>query len=112
MNTYPADESRISEVERGRSCTAVVPSPPGGPPAAGDTIAFALALSRAGHEPCYVKGGDSVRVVLTGVTALGGTDPLTGQALFRLTWEPLGQDVPPVVAPERAVKSRGTHRGI
>ena len=79
MNTYPADEQRISDVERGRSCGAVVPFPPGGSLAAGDTVLFALSQSRAGRPPCYVMGGDSVLVLLTGVTDLGANDPITGQ---------------------------------
>ena len=106
MNTYPADEQRISDVERGRSCGAVVPFPPGGSLAAGDTVLFALSQSRAGRPPCYVMGGDSVLVLLTGVTDLGTNDPITGQALFQLSWEPLGQNVPPVAATKRAVKSQ------
>jgi hypothetical protein len=106
MNTYPADEQRISDVERGRSCGAVVPLPSGESLAAGDTILFALSESRAGQQPSYVKGGDSVLVFLTGVTDLGTTDPMTGQALFQLRWEPLGQIGPPVTVIKRAVKSR------
>jgi len=102
MNTYPADEQRIAEVERGRSCDAVVPLPPGGSLSAGDTVLFALCHSRAGHEPSYVKGGDSVLVSLTDVAALDETDPGTGHALFRLRWAPLGQDKPTVPAARRA----------
>ena len=109
MNTYPADEQRISDVERGRSCGAVVPLPPGGSLAAGDTILFALSQSRAGQQPSYVKGGDSVVVLLTGVTDLGAIDPITGQALFQLSWEPLGQNAPPVTVTKRAVKARRSH---
>src|SRR3954465_6738502 len=109
MNTYPADEQRISDVERGRSCGAVVPLPLGGSLPAGDSILFALFQSRAGRQPCYVMGGDSVLVLLTGVTDLGANDPITGQTLVRLVWEPLGQHGPPVTAPKRAVKSRSSH---
>jgi hypothetical protein len=109
MNTYPADEQRISDVERGRSCRAVVPLPPGGSLAAGDTVLFALSESRAGQQPCYVKGGDSVLVFLTGVTDLGANDPRTGQPLFQLSWEPLGQVGPPIAVTQRAVKSRRSH---
>jgi hypothetical protein len=109
MNSYPADERRISEVERGLSCTAVVPLPPGGSLAAGDIIVFALALSRAGGEPCYVHGGDSVRVLLTGVSDLGEADPATGQALVRVSWEPPGQGGPS--AAEDVRRSRGPYRG-
>src|SRR4051812_3349552 len=95
MNIYPTDERRIREVERSRSCQAVVPLPPGGSLAAGDVLLFAIARSSAGEEPNYLMGGDSVRVVLTGVTDLDEADPVTGEALFQLTWEPLGQDGPP-----------------
>jgi hypothetical protein len=88
--TFPADEQRISEVERGQTCRAIVPLPPGNALAAGDSILFALSSSRAGQQPSYVKGGDSVLVCLTEVTDLEKTDPITGQALVELTWEPLG----------------------
>jgi len=91
MNIYPADEQRISEVERGRSCKAILPLPPGKSLTAGDTILFALAEARGGQEPIYVKGGDSVLVSLTDVTELDKIDPSTGQALFQLCWKPLGQ---------------------
>src|SRR5262245_30107969 len=42
MNSYPADEGRIRDIERGRSCEAVVPSPPEGSLAVGDSVIFAL----------------------------------------------------------------------
>ena len=107
MHTYPADERRISEVERGRSCEAVVPLPPGGSLEVGETVLFALSRSRAGQPASYVNGGDSVLVSVTGVTDLGATDPATGQALVRLVWEPLGQQAPPVAKPSaRAAKTR------
>jgi hypothetical protein len=107
MNTYPADEQRISEVERGRSCTAILPLPPGKSLGAGDSIVFAhAAYSPTGQSPCYVSCGDSVRVMLTDVTDLGATDPATGQALFRLSWEPLGQFVTPDAIPKRVARSR------
>jgi hypothetical protein len=105
MNIYPADERTIREVERSRSCQAVVPMPPGGSLAAGDALLFAHAQSPPGQEPIYVKGGDSVRVLLTGVTDLEEADPVTGQALFQLTWEPLGQDGPPATKDKRSMKS-------
>lgn len=111
MNIWPADERRISEIERGRSCEAVVPLPPGESLAVGDTILFALTQTRSGGPPSYVKGGDSVLVSLTGVTELGETDPDTGQALFRLVWEPLGQAGPPVVS-KRGIKSRRPEKGV
>jgi len=93
VDTYPADEKRISEVERGRCWKATLALPPGKAFAVGDTILFALAHSLApvDGEISYVKGGDSVRVLLTEVTDLESEDPATGQAMFRITWEPLGQ---------------------
>jgi hypothetical protein len=100
-NSYPADEQRISEVERGRCSSAILPLAPGKSLTPGDSIIFALASPDADREPCYVKGGDSVRVVLTDVTALVANDPATGQALFRVTWAPLGQDTPEVISPRR-----------
>jgi hypothetical protein len=106
MNIYPADEQRLSDIERGRSCGAVVPLPPGGSLAAGDSILFALVQSRTGQQACYVKGGDSVLVSLTGVTDLGAKDSITGQSLFQLSWEPLGQNTLPVTVAKRAAKSR------
>jgi len=90
VNSYPADEQRISEVERGRCWNAILPFPPGDSLSPGDPIVFALAYSVAAHEPCFVSGGDSVRVLLTDVTDLASNDPATGRALFRLAWEPLG----------------------
>jgi hypothetical protein len=91
LNTYPADEQRISEVERGRSWEAILPLPPGGSLAVGDTILFAHSDSRAGQQPNYIKGGDSVLVSLTDVVNLDKTDPRSGQALFRVRWKPLSQ---------------------
>ena len=104
MNSYPADEGRIRDIERGRSCEAVVPSPTDGSLAVGDSVVFALAYTRAGQEPSYARGGDSVRVLLTGVSDLGEVDPVTGRALLQLTWEPLGQAGPPGHMTGRAVK--------
>jgi hypothetical protein len=94
MNSYPADELRISEVERGLSSHVILPLAPGTEPAAGDSILFAQALSTLGQEPRFVMGGDSVRVLVTEVTDLGETDPSTGLALFRVSWEPLGHWAP------------------
>jgi hypothetical protein len=91
MTIYPANEQRIWEVERGRSATAILPLSDGTSLSAGDSILFALSITHWNQEPCYVKGGDSVRVILTGVTDLGTRDPATGEALFQMTWEPLGQ---------------------
>jgi hypothetical protein len=95
MNTYPVSEYRIWEVERGRSSTAIVPLNSGDSLSAGDSILFAQSISQADQEPSYVKGGDSVRVVLTDVVDLEEKDPTTGEALFQITWEPLGQACPP-----------------
>ena len=110
MNIFPADERRISEIERGRSRKAIVPLPAGETLSAGDTILFALAHSQEGQQPVFVRGGDSVRVLLTDVDELGATDPATGQALFQLSWEPLGQGgtAPSVTSAKRVVKSRGS----
>lgn len=105
MNIYPADEQRISEVERGRSCQAVVPLPPGESLSAGDTVLFALSESRAGQPPSYVRGGDSVLVLLTDVAGLDEIDPATGHALVHVRWEPLGQGKPTVTAAKRAAKA-------
>lgn len=98
MNSFPANQRTISEFERGRSSTTVVPMPTGQTVAVGDSILFALAQSRADQEPSYVKGGDSVRVLITDVTDLNETDPATGLALFQLTWVPLGQNGSPGAA--------------
>jgi hypothetical protein len=92
VNSYPASEQRISDVERGMICNANLPMPPEKTLSAGDSILFALAYSPAGQETCYVKRGDSVCVSLTEVTDLEVTDPTTGQALFRFSWQPLGQE--------------------
>ena len=102
MNNFPANEQTISEVERGRSCRAIVSMPPGQSVSAGDSVLFALALGRTGNEPCYVKGGDSVRVLLTDVTELGTSDPSTGLSLYQLTWAPLGQAGSPAPPRTRA----------
>ena len=109
MNSYPASEQRISEVERGRICNAILPMPRAKTLSAGDPIIFALAHSHAGQETSYVKYGDSVCVFLTEVTDLGSTDPTTGQALFRLSWNPLGQSGSPGPVARRVVKSRSSY---
>ena len=106
MNIYPANEQRISEVERGCCCNAVLPLPPGQSLRAGDPIVFAFALCRAGQEPRYVSGGDSVRVLLTDVTDLRTTDPASGRALFQLSWEPPGQDGSAVTTAQRGMRRR------
>ena len=109
MNSYPASEQRISEVERGRICNAILPMPCAQTLSAGDSIIFALAYSHPGQESGYVKCGDSVCVLLTEVTDLGATDPATGQALFRFSWKPLGQSGSPGTIAKRVVKSRSSH---
>jgi hypothetical protein len=110
MDSYPADEQRISDVERGRIVDAVLPMPPGRSLTAGDSIVFALAYSPAGQEASYVIGGDSICVLLTDVTDLETIDPDTGEALFRLSWKPLGQGEPRDQKAEGIAKSRGRHR--
>ena len=101
MNTYPVTEQRMAEVERGRSCDAVLPLPPDGTLAPGDDVLFAVCHSRAGRTPSFTIWGDSVLVSLTNVIDLDKTDPATGQALFRVHWKPLGQDQPVAAAPKR-----------
>jgi hypothetical protein len=109
MNNYPANERRISDVERGRISNAVLSMPPGRSLCIGDSIVFALAYSPASQEACYVSGGDSIRVSLTQVTDLGTIDPATGEALFRLSWGPLSQGEPPDPIAPNHVKSRGPY---
>ena len=106
MNTFPADEQRIWEVERGRSYEAIVPLAVGNLLSAGDTVLFALSSSRAGQQPSYVKGGDSVQVILTDVVPLGSFDPISGHPLYRLFWEPLGQPKTEPTLPKRTAKVR------
>jgi hypothetical protein len=91
VNSYPASEQRISEVERGLISNAVLPMTGAKTLSAGDSIVFAQAYLGAGEDTCYVKNGDSVCVSLTEVTDLEATDPASGQALFRLSWKPLRQ---------------------
>jgi hypothetical protein len=111
MHIYPADEQRISEVERGRCFRAVLPLPLGQRMAAGDTILFAVAETRGDREPFYVNGGDSVLVSLTDVTDLDRVDPSTGHALFQVSWKPLGQDTSSESdGPKRVTKTRRTQR--
>ena len=109
MNSYPASEQRISEIERGRICNAILPMPRARVLSAGDSINFDLAYSHAGQDTCYVKCGDSVCVSLTEVIDAGVTDPVTGQALYRFSWNPLGQGDPASNLVKRVVKSRSTH---
>ncbi len=110
MTTFPAGEERISEVERGRSCRAIVPLPHGETISAGDSVLFVLSVSRRGLPPAYVKGGDSILVCLTDVTDLGTLDPATGLPLVQLTWKPLGQGDPPAVVAQRSVGARSHGR--
>jgi hypothetical protein len=100
VNSYPISEQRLSDVERGRSCDAILPLPPGQPLAAGDSILFEIAHS------AHAKGGDSVRVILTAVTDLGTTDSATGRALLRVSWEPLGRSVTPDPTPKHVRRHR------
>jgi hypothetical protein len=90
VNSYPASEQRLSEIERGRICDAILPMPCLQMLSAGDSIVFALAHARPGQESRYVQCGDSVRVLLTEITDLGEPDPATGNALFRFSWKPPG----------------------
>jgi hypothetical protein len=110
MNMFPASELRIAEVERGRSCNAIVPLAPGKSLSIGDSVLFALAHSLAGQEPCYVKGGDSVLVVLTAVIDLGADNSVTGESLCQITWNPLGHGTPPGTIAKRVVKPHSSHR--
>ena len=111
MNTFPAGEERISEVERGRSCRAIVSLPHGETVSAGDSVLFAHSLARPGQSPGYVRGGDSVLVVLTDVFDLGTADPASGQPLVQLSWKPLGQIDPPAAVAKRGVRHAAHRRG-
>jgi hypothetical protein len=110
LNSYPASEQRISDVERGLVCNAILPMSPAKTPSVGDSILFTLAYLDASEKTCYVQNGDSVCVSLTEVTNLESTDPATGQALFRFSWKPLGQSGSPGTIAKRVVKSRIAHR--
>lgn len=107
MNSYPANEQRISDVERGRSCAAILPLPDGTSLAVGDSILFEQVNRRSGQESPYSKGGDSVRVLLTDVTDLGTKDQATGQSLFQVSWRPLGQVESTDAGPKRVARPRG-----
>ncbi len=109
VNSYPASERMISDVERGRICNAILPMPLARTLAAGDSINFDLACFQAGKATCYVKCGDSVCVLLTEVTDLVSTDPASGQALYRFSWNPLGQSDSPSNIAKRNVKSRSPY---
>ena len=50
VNSYPASEQRISAIERGRICSAILPMPCAQTISAGDSIIFALAYSHPGTE--------------------------------------------------------------
>jgi len=78
---------------------------PGESLSVGDSILFAHSFFRAGQPTTYIKGGDSVLVSLTDVVNLDKTDPASGQALFRVRWNPLGQSAP-LDSPGRKVKAR------
>ena len=111
MNSYPASERTILEVERGRICNAILPMPRTRTLSVGDSINFDLAYFQAGRDTCYVTRGDSVCVSLTEVTDLGATDPATGEALYRLSWKPPAQSDSPSNIVKRVVKSRSFHGG-
>ena len=110
VTIYPASEQRISEVERGRICNAVLPMAGDRTISAGDSILFALAYLDVGQDTCYVKCGDSVCVSLTDVTDLEATDPATGKALFRFSWQPPGQSDSRGAVAERVVPRGAHHR--
>ena len=99
MNSYPASEQTIRQIERGGISSAILPMPAARTISIGDSIIFAQARSQPGQETAYVDLGDSVRVLLTEITDLGATDPATGQALFRFSWKPLGQSDSPGTTP-------------
>lgn len=90
LNSYPASEKTIRDIETGRMCNAILPMPGSQTLSGGDSIIFALAVSHPGQKSAYVECGDSVRVLLAEITDLGATDPATGQALFRFSWQPPG----------------------
>ncbi len=69
-----------------------------------------LLIFMRAKTPVTLSDGDSVCVSLTEVTDLEATDPATGQALFRLSWKPLGQSDSPGTIAKRVVKSRSAHR--
>jgi hypothetical protein len=109
VNTFPASEQRISEVERGQISNAILPMPVGKTLCAGDSIIFALVSSHGGQENRFVQDGDSVCVSLTQVTDLGAIDPATGQALFRLSWKQLGQCGSTAKTAKRVMRPRVAH---
>ena len=90
MNIYLEDEHRVSEIERGRSCEAVLPASPDESPRIGEILLFARSQSRAGRRPSPFDGGDSVLASLADDAALGKTGHATGRALFRDRWKLLG----------------------
>lgn len=110
MNCYPATEQWISEVERGRSCQVTIPLSPEMQLVPGDTVVFALAYSRRGEPPEFVKGGDSVLVSLTDVLDLGTVDLASGDPLFQISWKPLGQFEAPATTSRRPSRARSADR--
>jgi hypothetical protein len=107
MNSYPADERRISDVERGLCREAILPMPAGQSLVAGDTLLFVQAHTRPGREPITIRGGDSVLVSLTDVIDLDRTDPDTGEPLFQLAWGPVGLVAPSGGASRKPRDPRG-----
>jgi hypothetical protein len=106
MLMFPADEQRISDVERGRSCRAVVPMPAGAALAIGDAILFAHSQSGPGQPPAYVKDGDCVAVTLTDVMYLDAPDSHLGPQLVQIAWNPLGQGGSQATTSARTSKRR------
>jgi hypothetical protein len=105
VHSYPASEQTIRDIERGRIRHAILPTP-SQTLSAGDSIIFVHFCQRTSH----VDLGDSVRVRLTEITDVGATDPATGQALFRFSWEPLGQKRSPGISAKRVEKSYSGRR--
>jgi hypothetical protein len=90
MNIYLEDEHRITEIERGRCCQAVLPASPGESSRIRENLLFARSLSRAGRRPRPFDGGEPVLASLAEDAALGKTGHATGRALFRDRWKLLG----------------------
>ena len=104
MNRYPAGETWITDVERGRRCSATVPMASESRPSPGDVILFAQGHRRVGEAPHFVNGGDCVQVLLTDVVDLGASDSFDGESVFQITWNPLGRLETPAPAASRRVK--------
>ena len=92
MHIYLEDEHRITEIERGRCCQAVLPASPGESSRIRENLLFARSLSRAGRRPRPFDGADAVLASLADDAALGKTGHATGRALFRDRWKRLRLD--------------------